>query len=32
MMNAVVARLSGTIEPSDNMPGLRVIMTAPIED
>ncbi len=32
MMNAVVAGLSGTIEQDDNMPGLRVIMTAPIED
>ncbi len=32
MMNAVVAGLSGTIEQDDNMPGLRVVMTAPIED
>ena len=32
MMNAVVAGLSGTIEHDDNMPGLRVMMTAPIED
>ncbi len=32
MMNAVVAGLSGTIEHDDNMPGLRVVMTAPIED
>ncbi len=31
MMNAIVAGLSGTIEHDDNMPGLRVIMTAPIE-
>lgn len=31
MMNAVVAGLSGTLEQDDNMPGLRVIMTAPIE-
>ena len=32
MMKAVVAGLSGTIEQDDNMPGLRVILTAPIED
>ncbi len=32
MMKAVVAGLSGTIEQDDNLPGLRVIMTAPIED
>ncbi len=32
MMNAVVAGLSGAIEHGDNMPGLRVILTAPIED
>jgi light-regulated signal transduction histidine kinase (bacteriophytochrome) len=32
MMNAVVAGLSGTIEHDDNMPGLRVILTAPIDD
>jgi light-regulated signal transduction histidine kinase (bacteriophytochrome) len=32
MMNAVVGRLSGSIAQQDNMPGLRVIMTAPIED
>jgi light-regulated signal transduction histidine kinase (bacteriophytochrome) len=32
MMNAIVAGLSGTIEHDDNMPGLRVIMTAPIGD
>ncbi len=32
MMNAIVAGLSGTIEQDDNMPGLRVILTAPIED
>ncbi|MEG3084542.1 histidine kinase dimerization/phosphoacceptor domain -containing protein [Sphingomonas sp. PB2P12] len=32
MMNAIVAGLSGTIEHDDNMPGLRVIMTAPIVD
>jgi light-regulated signal transduction histidine kinase (bacteriophytochrome) len=32
MMQAVVAGLSGTIEHDDNMPGLRVIMTAPVED
>jgi light-regulated signal transduction histidine kinase (bacteriophytochrome) len=31
MMNAMVARLDGTIEQSDNCPGLRVIVTAPIE-
>ena len=31
MMNAVVAGLAGTIEQDDNLPGLRVIMTAPIE-
>ncbi|MEG3169154.1 histidine kinase dimerization/phosphoacceptor domain -containing protein [Sphingomonas sp. LB3N6] len=32
MMKAIVAGLSGTLEHDDNMPGLRVIMTAPIED
>ncbi len=32
MMKAVVAGLSGTIEQDDNLPGLRVILTAPIED
>jgi light-regulated signal transduction histidine kinase (bacteriophytochrome) len=32
MMNAVVAGLSGMIEHDDNMPGLRVILTAPIDD
>ncbi len=32
MMAAIVGRLSGTIEHDDNMPGLRVIMTAPIEE
>ncbi|MGU3389673.1 histidine kinase dimerization/phosphoacceptor domain -containing protein [Sphingomonas sp. M1A8_2b] len=31
MMNAIVAGLSGTIEHDDNMPGLRAIMTVPIE-
>ncbi|MGA1799698.1 histidine kinase dimerization/phosphoacceptor domain -containing protein [Sphingomonas sp. 4RDLI-65] len=32
MMTAIVAGLSGAIEQDDNMPGLRVILTAPIED
>lgn len=32
MMKAIIAGLSGTIEQDDNMPGLRVILTAPIED
>ena len=32
MMNAIVAGLSGTIEHDDNMPGLRVILTAPVDD
>ncbi|MEG8057548.1 histidine kinase dimerization/phosphoacceptor domain -containing protein [Sphingomonas sp. 22L2VL55-3] len=32
MMNAIVAGLSGTIEQDDNMPGLRVILTAPVDD
>jgi light-regulated signal transduction histidine kinase (bacteriophytochrome) len=32
MMNAVVVGLSGMIEHDDNMPGLRVILTAPIDD
>lgn len=32
MMSAIVGRLSGTIAHHDNMPGLRVIMTSPIED
>ncbi|QJU60511.1 GAF domain-containing protein [Sphingomonas sp. AP4-R1] len=32
MMNAMVARLGGTIEQSGNMPGLRVIVSAPIEE
>ncbi len=32
MMTAIVAGLSGTLEQDDNMPGLRAILTAPIED
>ncbi|SFO04439.1 histidine kinase dimerization/phosphoacceptor domain -containing protein [Sphingomonas sp. OK281] len=32
MMTAIVAGLSGTIEQDDNMPGLRVILTAPVDD
>ena len=32
MMSAIVAGLSGTLEQDDNMPGLRAILTAPIED
>ncbi|WP_293968389.1 histidine kinase dimerization/phosphoacceptor domain -containing protein [Sphingomonas sp.] len=31
MMNAMVARLDGTIEQFDNRPGLRVIVSAPID-
>ncbi|WP_380783581.1 histidine kinase dimerization/phosphoacceptor domain -containing protein [Sphingomonas sp. R86520] len=31
MMTAIVAGLSGEIEHDDNMPGLRVILTAPID-
>ena len=31
MMNAMVDRLGGTIDRGDNDPGLRVIVTAPIE-
>ena len=30
MLNAMVKRLSGTIEDGDNQPGLRVILSAPI--
>ena len=30
MLNAMVKRLSGTIEDDDNQPGLRVIFAAPI--
>jgi two-component sensor histidine kinase len=32
MMTAIVAGLSGTIEHDDNMPGLRVILSAPIDE
>ena len=32
MMTAMMSRLSGTIDHVDNQPGLRVIVTAPIED
>ncbi|QNE31339.1 GAF domain-containing protein [Sphingomonas sp. NBWT7] len=32
MMNAVMARLGGELEQVDNAPGLRTIVTAPIED
>jgi light-regulated signal transduction histidine kinase (bacteriophytochrome) len=32
MMDAMVQRLSGDLAFSDNQPGLRAIMTAPIED
>ena len=32
MMNAMVERLSGTIDFADNAPGLRVILTVPIEE
>jgi len=32
MMTAIVAGLSGTIEHDDNMPGLRVILTVPIDE
>lgn len=31
MLNAMVKRLSGTIEDDDNRPGLRVIFSAPID-
>ncbi len=31
MMSAMVRRLDGTIERFDNKPGLRVIVTAPVE-
>jgi light-regulated signal transduction histidine kinase (bacteriophytochrome) len=31
MMNAMVSRLDGTIEQRDNYPGLRVIVSAPID-
>jgi two-component system, chemotaxis family, sensor kinase Cph1 len=31
MMKAMVQRLGGTIERSDNRPGLRVVVTAPID-
>ena len=31
MINAMVQRLDGTIERHDNQPGLRVILTAPVE-
>nr|WP_174274083.1 histidine kinase dimerization/phosphoacceptor domain -containing protein [Sphingomonas bacterium] len=31
MMNAMVQRLDGTIEQSDNLPGLRVIVCAPAD-
>ena len=32
MLSTMVQRLSGTIEQGDNEPGLRVIVTAPIEE
>lgn len=32
MLNAMVDRLAGTIEDSGNDPGLRVVVTAPIQD
>ena len=32
MMAAMVARLNGEIEQDDNHPGLRIIMTAPIQE
>jgi chemotaxis family two-component system sensor kinase Cph1 len=32
MMNAMVSRLAGTIEQFDNRPGLRVIVSAPIDE
>ncbi|MDF2493226.1 histidine kinase dimerization/phosphoacceptor domain -containing protein [Sphingomonas sp.] len=32
MMQAVVGRLNGTLDHADNSPGLRAILTAPIED
>jgi chemotaxis family two-component system sensor kinase Cph1 len=31
MMNAMVSRLGGTIEQFDNHPGLRVVVTAPVD-
>jgi len=32
MMQAVMARLNGTLDHAENSPGLRAILTAPIED
>lgn len=32
MMQAIMARLSGTLDHAENSPGLRAILTAPIED
>jgi chemotaxis family two-component system sensor kinase Cph1 len=32
MIKAMVERLAGTIEYSDNQPGLRVVFTAPVEE
>jgi two-component sensor histidine kinase len=32
MIKAMVSRLAGTIEYSDNRPGLRVLFTAPVEE
>lgn len=32
MMQAVIGRLNGTLDHADNSPGLRAILTAPIED
>lgn len=32
MMQAVMTRLNGTLDHADNSPGLRAILTAPIED
>ena len=32
MMSAVVQRLGGTVEYDDNAPGLRAVLTAPIEE
>lgn len=32
MMQAVVARLDGTLEQGDNAPGLRAVLTAPVQD
>ncbi|WP_235532885.1 hypothetical protein, partial [Sphingomonas sp. Leaf412] len=32
MMNAVVQRIDGTVDYRDNAPGLRAVLTAPIQE